>query len=188
MVRLAWSVAPPAAGLPQQTFGRSASLEWVLLCGAAGAFMEACLGVTAIFTDMPAFAYLFVLAVSAASAAIWPALGPRWVAGGEGWLVLLRYRRPKAWVRTGRLINVGWEFRTEGGLEGDLDVVYLLLRDDERRELTMPLKSLTPVAAASLLAGLRQSAGNGLDLTSGSGPYILTALDAKACGRKLPEP
>ncbi len=108
--------------------------------------------------------------VAAAGGMLWP--GTR-VAGGDGWLMLLRRRRCQTWVRTGRLVSVSLEFPRSGD-----DIRPLLtLRDDEGRELRTPLSALTQGAAASLLAGIGQSAEDSLaDLGSPAAQAAVTAL------------
>jgi hypothetical protein len=54
-----------------------------------------------------------------------------WVAGGDGWLVLLRGREQLAWVRTGRLAHVSLEPRHPGDSQ-----LQLVLRDNDGREHT----------------------------------------------------
>jgi hypothetical protein len=177
-----WRVAPPAADLAPQAFGRSGSIEWVLWCSAIGAVIEAFLGVAGVWTYMPAAAYLFVLALFAVIAVLFPALGMRWVAGGDGWLAMMRYRGLQAWVRTGQLVRVQWVSRAEGGEDGDLGVAYLLLHDADGRYLEVPLACLTRRATASLVAGLGQSAGSGLDPANSR--FLIGELQARYSGRR----
>jgi hypothetical protein len=49
-----------------------------------------------------------------------------WVAGGDGWLMLLPGQEPRGWVRTSRLAHVSLESKHEG--EGDYRP-HLTLRD-----------------------------------------------------------
>jgi hypothetical protein len=110
-----------------------------------------------------------------------------WVAGGEGWLMLLRGREPRAWVRTGRLAQVSLDSKYEG--EGDFRP-HLTLRDDTGRELKVWVWKLPADAAASLVAGIDQSARAGLlDPGSPEVSAAVTALRARA-GTSLagPEP
>jgi len=77
------------------------------------------------------------------------------VAGGDGWLMLLRGRGSAVWVRTDRLVHVSLEPRYAG--DGDVEP-YLTLRDDQGRELQTWLSKLPAGAAASLLDGIERSA------------------------------
>jgi hypothetical protein len=96
----------------------------------------------------------------------------RWVAGGEGWLMQLRGREQVAWVRTARLTSV----RLEPRRPGDTGLL-LTLRDGDGRELTTSSSNLPADAAASVLAGIKQSALAGLlDLSSPASSAVVTAL------------
>ncbi len=127
--------------------------------------------------------WVFVLVFSGALL-LWAMLWPDpWVAGGDGWLMLLRGREPRAWVRTGRLVDIRLEPKYAG--EGDWEP-YLTLRDNEGRELRTWLSKLPAEAVPSLLAGIGQSAEDSLaDLSSATAQALLTALDELA-GTGLP--
>jgi len=175
-------VRPPAAGLSPHAFGFDRNAYSLFGNGGLAAITEAALGVTAIFTSMPLAPYLIVLFVFAPLLVIPVISRAWWVAGGNGWLMLMWGRRPQAWVHTRRLTSVQWLF-------GDLGVngwISLTLRDDEGREMMVPLRHLSRRAAAELLAGIRQSAGNGLDGTAAPVPDVVTALDGRANCRRVP--
>jgi hypothetical protein len=115
---------------------------------------------------------LIVCGVGAAVGGVmWPGTQ---VVGGDGWLMLVRRRRCQAWIRTDRLASVNLEFTRDSG--GDVKAL-LTLRDVEGRELRTSLSALTQQAAASLLAGIRQSAEGPLaDLDSPAVQAAVTAL------------
>ena len=99
-----------------------------------------------------------------------------WVAGGEGWLVLLRGRERLAWVRTGRLAYVSLEPKHPGDSQ-----LQLALGDSDGRELKTWPSKLPSEAAASLLAGIKQSARAGLpDPGSPTASAAVTALHQRA--------
>jgi hypothetical protein len=100
-----------------------------------------------------------------------------WVAGGEGWLMLVRGREPKAWVRTGRLTHISVVSKYEG--DGDY-APYLTLRDVDGRELKTWLRKLPVAAAASLTAGMGQSSEAGLlDLGSAEAQEAAACLEGR---------
>jgi hypothetical protein len=148
-------VPPPAAGLPPQSFGpyrggwktaialaavfAAVEAPAVLISGLAG-FSPGSLLVFA------GFGMLFL--------ALMQTRNPR-VAGGDGWLMLLRGRGSAVWVRTDRLVHISLEPRYAG--DGDVEP-YLRLRDDEGRELGIWLSKLPAGAAACLLDGIGRSA------------------------------
>jgi hypothetical protein len=106
-----------------------------------------------------------------------------WVAGGDGWLMVLRGRKQLAWVRTGRLARVSLEPKHPGDSQ-----LQLTLRDQEGRELKTWPSKLPAEGAASLLAGIQQSARAGLlDLGSPTVSAAVTALHQRA-GVTLPKP
>jgi hypothetical protein len=167
-------VPPPAAGLPPQSFGPylggwrtrfvllvlfvAVEAPAVLISGLAG-FSPWSLFVFA------GFGMLFL--------ALMQAKNP-WVAGGTGWLMLLRGRGCLAWVRTGRLVHVSLKPKYAG--DGDWEPL-LSLRDDEGRELQAWLSKLPAGAAASLLAGIERSAEASLaDLGSTTAQAAVAAL------------
>jgi hypothetical protein len=94
-----------------------------------------------------------------------------WVAGGDGWIMLLRGREQLAWVRTGRLAHVSLEPRHPGDSQ-----LQLTLRDNSGRELKTWPSKLPAEGAASLLTGIKQSAWAGL-LDPGS-PTVSAAVTA----------
>jgi hypothetical protein len=108
-----------------------------------------------------------------------------WVAGGDGWLVLLRGREQLAWVRTGRLAHVSLEPKHPGDSQ-----LQLTLRDNNGRELKTWPSKIPAEGAASLLAGIEQSAQAGLlDLSSPAASAAVTALHQRAgTTRPGPEP
>jgi len=104
----------------------------------------------------------------------------KWLAGGDGWLMLLRGREPLAWVRTTRLTDISVVSRYEG--EGDY-APYLTLRDTDGRELRTWLRKLPAEAPAALLEGIGQSSEAGLlDLSSPAVEEVVTLLEARAQG------
>lgn len=106
-----------------------------------------------------------------------------WVAGGDGWLMLLRGRKQLAWVRTGWLAHVSLEPRHPGDSQ-----LQLTLRDNDGRELKTWPSKLPAEGAASLLAGIKQSARAGLlDPGSPTASAVVTALHQRA-GATRPEP
>jgi len=129
----------------------------------------------------PASDFLFPLVLYSVLAALAVIFPGTWVAGGDGWLMMLRGRQPRAWVRTGRLVHISLESRYEG--EGDY-APHLTLRDDEGRELGTWLSKLPAEAAASLLEGIRRSSGAELaDLSSAQAQAAVTAIAELAHGR-----
>jgi hypothetical protein len=107
------------------------------------------------------------------------------VAGGDGWLMLLRGRGSPAWVRTDRLVHVSLEPKYAG--DGDWEQC-LTLRDDEGRELQAWLSKLPAGAAASLLAGIEQSAkATRAGLGSTTAQAAVAALHKRA-GATIPAP
>jgi hypothetical protein len=107
----------------------------------------------------------------------------RWVAGGDGWLMLLRGREQAAWVRTARLTRVS----LEPSRPGDTGL-RLTLRDRDGRELKISPSSLPAEGAASVLAGIEQSEKAGLlDLGSPTATAAVTALRQRT-GTTLPKP
>jgi hypothetical protein len=98
-----------------------------------------------------------------------------WVAGGDGWLMLMHQREPRAWVRTDRLVHIDLKPTYAG--EGDRDP-HLTLRDDEGRELQTWLATFRAEAAAALLAGIQRSAEDYLlaGPDSGTAQAAVTAL------------
>jgi hypothetical protein len=116
---------------------------------------------------------LIVYCVAAAFAVVIPRT---WVAGGDGWLMLVRGRTPLRWVLTSRLAHVAVHNQGDGDYQP-----YLTLRDDEGRELEVWLSKLTGEAAAALLAGIAESAEAGLaDLSSDGVRAALTAVAEQA--------
>jgi len=167
------AVRAPAAGLPPQSFGRYDS-NWPTWIFLGVVIVALCTIVLAVRGFTLGF-FVAVLIVCGAGAAAGGMLSPAtWVTGGDGWLMLLRGRKCRAWIRTGRLVSVSLEFRRAD----DNDVrPLLILRDDEGRELRTSLSALTPGAAASLLAGIGQSAEDSLaDLGSPAAQAAVTAL------------
>ena len=167
------AVRAPAAGLPPQSFGRYDS-NWPTWIFLGVVIVALCTIVLAVRGFTLGF-FVSVLIVCGAGAAAGGMLSPAtWVTGGDGWLMLLRGRKCRAWIRTGRLVSVSLEFRRAG----DNDVrPLLILRDDGGRELRTSLSALTPGAAASLLAGIGQSAEDSLaDLGSPAAQAAVTAL------------
>lgn len=167
-------VKAPAPGLPPQSFGENTAwLAWEVLCAFALVLVEGIMAARWAFVLDGRFVigdFLFPIVVYrlvAALAWIFPAT---WMAGADGWLMLLSGCRSRAWVRTSRLVHVGAESTGEG-----YQASYLTLRDDEGRELRMPVKKLTAEAAASLLAGVRRSPG--ADLAGPSSRAAVAALE-----------
>jgi hypothetical protein len=112
---------------------------------------------------------LIVYCVAAAFAVVIPRT---WVAGGDGWLMLVRGRTPLRWVLTSRLAHVAVHNQGDGDYQP-----YLTLRDAEGRELEVWLSKLTAEAAASLLEGIGQSSAAGLtDQSSADVQAAVTAL------------
>jgi len=105
-----------------------------------------------------------------------------WVTGGDGWLMLLRGREQLAWVRTGRLAHVSLEPKHPGDSQ-----LQLTLRDKDGRELKTRPSKLPAEGAASLLAGIKQSAPGLLDPGSPTASVVMTALHQRA-GTTQPEP
>jgi hypothetical protein len=108
-----------------------------------------------------------------------------WVAGGDGWLMLLRGREQLAWVRTGRLAHVSLEPKHPGDAQ-----LQLTLRDNDGSELKTWPSKLPADGAAALLAGIKQSARAGLlDPGSPTASVAVTALRQRAgTTRPWPEP
>jgi hypothetical protein len=106
-----------------------------------------------------------------------------WVAGGDGWLMLLRGREQVAWVRTNRLACATLAPRRPGDVQ-----VLLTLRDTDGRELKIFPSKLPPEGAAALLAGISQSAQDELlDPGSQTSSAVVAALNARV-GTTLPRP
>jgi hypothetical protein len=177
------AVRVPAAGLPPRSFaGRAGNWPaWIssgVVVLALGTIVLAVRGFSLGF-----FIVMLVVCgvLAGVGGTLWP--GTR-VVGGEGWLMLVRRRRCRAWVRTGQLTLVSLEFPRDSG--GDV-MPLLTLRDDEGRELKAPLSALTQQAAASLLAGIRQSAEGPLHgLDSQATQAAVTALHELARAIPLP--
>jgi hypothetical protein len=178
-------VPAPAPDLPPQSFGRNDTWQlWVVFCAFIALLVE---GVMVLrwavvlhgrFELSDFLVPLALYGVVASFAWIFPST---WVAGGDGWLMLLRGWWSQKWVRTSRLVHVGVESKYEG--EGDY-APYLTLRDDEGRAVGTWLKKLTADGAASLLAGIRRSAQAELvDLNSPATQAAVAALEVIAQGK-----
>jgi hypothetical protein len=165
---------PPAAGLPPRSFVGRHDSNWWMWLGLGAIILPACTIVLAVRGfSLGFFAVMLIVygVVSVAGGLLWPGT---WVAGGDGWLMAGRRRQCRAWVRTGRLVSVGLEFRRAG--DGEVRPL-LVLRDDEGRELRALLSALPQEAAASLLAGIGQSAEGSLaGLSSPAAQAAVTAL------------
>ena len=178
------AVQAPVAGLPPQSF-RGHGSNWPAWISVSVVILALCTIVLAIRGFSLGF-FVVVLIVCSVMATGGGMLSPGTrVAGGDGWLMLLRRRRCQAWVRTDRLASVSLEFPREDG-SGDVKPL-LTLRDDEGRELRTSLSALTQQAAASLLTGIGQSAEDSLaDLDSPAAQAAVTALQELA--RATPPP
>jgi hypothetical protein len=178
-------VRAPAPDLPPQSFGRNDTWQlWVVFSAFIALLIEAVMVLRWAFVlhgrvERADFLSPLALYVVVAS---FPWIFPSvWVAGGDGWLMLLRGWWGRKWVRTSRLVHVSVESRYEG--EGDF-ASYLTLRDDEGRALGTWLKKLTAEAAASVLAGVRQSSQHKLaDLSSPAAQAAVAALEVIALGK-----
>ena len=178
-------VRAPAPDLPPQSFGRNDTWQlWVVFCAFITLLIESFMVLRWAFMlhgRVERADFLFPLALYGAVASFAWIVPSAWVAGGDGWLMLLRGWRGRKWVRTSRLVHVSVESKDEG--EGDY-ASFLTLRDDEGRALGTWLKKLTAEAAASLLAGLRQSSQAKLaDLSSPAAQAAVAALEVIAQGK-----
>jgi hypothetical protein len=184
-VRSSGRVRAPAPDLPPQSFGRNDTWQlWVVFCAFIALLVESFMVLRWAFVlhgRVELADLLFPLALYGVMASFAWVFPSAWVAGGDGWLMLLRGWRGRKWVRTSRLVHVGVESRYEG--EGDY-ASYLTLRDDGGRALGTRLKKLTAEAAASLLAGIRRSSQSGLaDLSSPAAQAAVAALEVIAQGK-----
>jgi hypothetical protein len=125
--------------------------------------------------------FLFPLGLYGVVAALAWLIPDTWVAGGDGWLMLLRGRHPLAWVRTSRLVHVSVEPKHRSGDGSGEYEPYLTVRDSEGRELQTWLRKLPRDGAASLLEGIRRSSAAGLaDVESAQASAAVAALGARA--------
>jgi hypothetical protein len=178
-------VRAPAPDLPPQSFGRNDTWQlWVVFCTFITLLVESFMVLRWAFVlhgRVELADFLFPLALYGVVGSFTWIFPSAWVAGGDGWLMLLRGWRGRKWVRTSRLVHVSMESRYEG--DGD-HAPYLALRDDEGRALGTWLKKLTAEAAASLLAGVAQSSQAELaDLSSPAVQAAVAALEVIALGK-----
>jgi hypothetical protein len=150
-------VPAPAPDLAPQSFGRYVNSNFQASVLLGGLSLLLCL--IAMLISMKFGALVFVVVFFTLLALSGLLFRDTWVAGGDGWLMLLRGREPRAWVRTSRLAQVSLESKYQG--EGDYQP-HLTLRDNAGRELKTWLSKLSAEAAVSLLAGIDQSARAGL--------------------------
>jgi hypothetical protein len=178
-------VRAPAPDLPPQSFGRNGTWQlWVLFCAFTALLIEGFMVLrwaVVLHGRVELADFLVPLALYGVVASFAWMFPSAWVAGGDGWLMLLQGWLGRKWVRTSRLVHVSVESRYEG--EGDY-ASYLTLRDDEGRALGTWLKKLTAEAAASLLAGIRRSSQAELaDLNSPAVQAAVAALEVIAQGK-----
>jgi hypothetical protein len=150
-------VRAPAPDLAPQSFGRYVNANFHVSVLLGGLSLLLCLIVILITGKYHPLPYLAVFYTLLALSGL--LFRDTWVAGGDGWLMLLRGREPRAWVRTSQLAYVGLESKYQG--EGDYRP-HLTLRDDAGRELKTWLSKLPAGAAESVLAGIDQAAQAGL--------------------------
>jgi hypothetical protein len=169
-------VRAPAPDLPPQSFGRYVNANFHVSVLLGGLSLLLCLIVILISGKTRALIFVVVFYTLLALSGL--LFRDTWIAGGEGWLMLLRGREPRAWVRTSRLSYIGVESKHRG--EGDYRP-HLTLRDDAGRELKTWLSRLPADAVASLLAGIDLSAQAGLvDPGSPEVSAAVTALHERA--------
>jgi hypothetical protein len=167
-------VRAPAPDLPPQSFGRYVNGNFHVSVLLGGLSLLLCLIV--ILISRKTSALIFVLVFYTLLALSGLLFRDSWVAGGEGWLMLLRGREPRAWVRTSRLSYIGLEFKHQGDYRPQLT-----LRDSAGHELKTWLSNLSAEAATSLLAGIDLSAQAGLvDPGSPGVSAAVTALHERA--------
>lgn len=152
---------------------------WVVFMGVVTVLVELLLLVFALIRgrfDTSAFVLPAVLyGVVACFAWIFP---ETWVAGGDGWLMLLRGREPLAWVRTGGLTHIIVVSKYEG--LGDY-APHLTLRDADGRELKAWLRKLPAEGVTSLIEGTGRSSEAGLlDLSSPEAEEVMALLEGRA--------
>jgi hypothetical protein len=178
-------VPAPAPDLAPQSFGRYVNSNFAVSVLLGGLSMLLCLIVILISRKFGALVFVVVFYTLLALSGL--LFRDTWVAGGDGWLMLLKGRQQRGWVRTSRLRYVSLDSKYQG--EGD-HAPHLTLRDDAGRELKTWLSKLPADAAASLLAGIVESARAGLiDPGSPTVSAAVTALHVRA-GTSLagPEP
>jgi hypothetical protein len=167
-------VPPPAASLPPQSFGRY-DYHW----GSRIVVIAVVLGLPFLLMPLHGFSFLDSLLFEVVCG--WILMVPllerekrAWVAGGDGWLMLLQARKPRSWVRTDRLVSIRLAEVYAGEDEWK---PHLTLRDDQGREVGTWLSHVPAEAAASLLAGIGRSAEDSLtNLDSSTTQAAVTAL------------
>lgn len=167
-------VPPPTVGLPPQSFGRY-NYPW----SSRIVVIAVVLGLPFLLMLQRGFSFLdsFLFETVCGWILMVPLLEREkraWVAGGDGWLMLLQARKPRSWVRTDRLVSIRL---TEAYAGEDEWKPHLALRDDEGREVGTWLSDVPTEAAASLLAGIGRSAEDSLaNLGSPATAAAVTAL------------
>lgn len=177
-------VPVPAPDLAPQSFGRYVNSNFQVSVLLGGLSLLLCL--IAILISGKFHALIFVIVFFTLLALSGLLFRDTWLAGGDGWLMLLRGREPRTWVRTSRLAQVSVASKYQG--DGDY-APHLTLRDDAGRELKTWLSRLPTPAALSLLAGIDESARAGL-IDPGSAPVsaAVTAIRERAGASLAAEP